>query len=359
MKKLVYKSGALLLLALLLVPATIRAEEVTKEFHKEYKTGPNTTLNIENKYGNVVIESWDKDQVIIDVKVTVNHPDLEKAQKYLSQIDVFFSDNESLISAKTVIDDKFSFNGWGGDSRKFSIDYTIKMPSSLALALTNKYGNTELDELSGLVNLDIKYGSLTAGKLLRGNIKPFSSINLAYGKASIDEAGWLDMTVRYTGSISLDKCQAMLLNSKYSKLTFGEIGSILGDSKYDNIRIEKINNLVLDNGYCDVKIGELAKKLTYNGSYGSLEVVNIPAGFDALETNTRYLGVRLGIEEDANYKLQAKLSYGSLKYDEDKFKNQKRVIENNSTEVEGTIGNEESPTSKVTVTSAYATVKLR
>ena len=33
-----------------------------------------------------------------------------------------------LISAKTIIDDKFNFTGWSGDSRKFSIDYFVKMP---------------------------------------------------------------------------------------------------------------------------------------------------------------------------------------------------------------------------------------
>ena len=51
-------------------------------------------------------------------------------------------------------------------------------------------------------------------------------------------------------------------------------------------RLDKINNLVLENGYCDVKVGELTKKLTYNGSYGSFAVENIPAGFEKLETDT-------------------------------------------------------------------------
>ncbi len=38
--------------------------------------------------------------------------------------------------------------------------------------MANKYGNTDIDELHGLMNLDIKYGNLTAGKLTRGNVKP-------------------------------------------------------------------------------------------------------------------------------------------------------------------------------------------
>ncbi len=103
-------------------------------------------------------------RLVIDVKVTVEMSNKEKAQKFLDQIDVQFAETTDQISAKTVIDDQFNFRGWG-DNRKFSIDYHIKMPVGTELALANKYGNTEIDELHGLLNLDIKYGNITAGKL--------------------------------------------------------------------------------------------------------------------------------------------------------------------------------------------------
>lgn len=343
--------------ALLLVPFSLKAQGVTKEYHKEYKAETNTTLDINNKYGDVVIQSWDKDQVVIDVKVTVDLPNKEKAEKLLSYIEVQFSESENIISAKTTIDDNFNFTGWG-DSKKFSIDYNVKMPVGTALSLANKYGNTDINELHGLVDLEIKYGNLTAGKLTRGNEKPLSSINIAYGKGTIDEAGWLDLTIRYAGSFGITNSQALLLDSKYSKLALGETSSIVGESKYDNVRITKINNLVLDNAYSDVSIEELTKKLTFNGSYGSFSIDYIPVGFEALYTETRYMGVKLGIAESASYSLYSKISYGGLKYNEDNFKNQKRIIENNSSEISGTIGNEESPASKVNVTAAYGSVKL-
>lgn len=358
MKKSVYKPGWLLVIALLILPFTLKSEEVTKEFHKEYKAGANTTLDINNKYGDVVIESWDKDQVVIDVKITVELPNQEKAQKLISYIDVQFSESENLISAKTIIDDKFNFTGWGGDSKKFSIDYNVKMPAVTALSLANKYGNTDINELSGLVNLDIKYGNLTAGKLTRGNVKPLNTINVAYGKGSIDEAGWIDLTIRYVGGFEIEKSQALLLDSKYSKLSLGETSSVVGESKYDNIKISKINNLVLENGYCDVNVGELTKKLSYNGSYGSFAVETIPADFEKIETDTRYMGIKLGIDESASYNLSARLSYGGLKYNEDKFRNQKRIIESNRSEISGTIGDNETPAATVNITSAYGSIKL-
>ena len=174
MKKSAYKSGMLLISALCLISITLSAQEVTKEYHKEFVAAPGTTLDISNKYGNVTVQSWNQDQVIIDVKVTVEMPDKQKAEKLLGYIDVQFNEGEKLISAKTVIDEKFNFSGWGNRSRKFSIVYNVKMPVEADLKLSNRYGNTDIDELKGSVNLDIKYGDLVAEKLTRGNEKPLS-----------------------------------------------------------------------------------------------------------------------------------------------------------------------------------------
>ena len=80
------------------------------------------------------------------------------------------------------------------------------------------------------------------------------------------------------------------------KFKIEEISSIVGETKYDNIQIEKINNLVLNAGYADINVGELTKKLKFEGGYGSLTVENIPAGFEMLESDSRYIGVKLGIE---------------------------------------------------------------
>jgi hypothetical protein len=261
------------------------------------------------------------------------------------------------VSAKTVIDDKFNFSGWGSGSRKFSIDYTVKMPVNTALTLSNRYGNTDIDELTGLLNLDIKYGDITAGKLTRGNVKPLSKLVLAYGKGSIDETGWLDLNLRYCGSTNIDKSQALLIDSRYSKLVIGETSSVVGVAKYDNLRIESINNLVLDNGYTEVNIGTLTKKLEYDGSYGSFSIDRIPVGFESLDVETHYMGVRLGIEEGANYNLDARVSYGGLKYNEDNFSAQRRIVENNSNEVSGTVG-KDGTKATVKVLATYGTVRL-
>jgi len=359
MKKSVYKPGILLLTAFLLLPSGLAAQnEVSKELHKEYTARKGVTLDLDNKYGDIVVFTSESNRVVIDVKVTVRYPNRDRAEQLLSYIDVRFSEGANVISAKTVINDKFKFTGWSGESRKFTINYNVRMPEWMDLTLANRYGNTELDDLSGLVNISIKYGNLTASGLTRGNEQPLNALYLAYGKGSIEEAGWMDIEVRYCGNLTIENSQALLVDSKYSKLSFGKTSSIVGESKYDNLRIGSINNLVLETGYSDNNIELLTKKLKFDASYSGLSIDRVPPGFESIEIDTRYTGVKIGIDQSASYKLDGKVSYGGLKFNEDNFNYTRRVIENNKSEVAGIVGRDESPSATVNVESSYGTIKL-
>jgi hypothetical protein len=359
MKAQAYKTGGLLLASLFLLTASLTGqEEVKKEFHKEYTAKQGSRVELNNRYGDIVVQTSQTNQVVINVKVTVRYPFREKAEKLLSYIDVQFDEGSDFISAKTVIDEKFNFTGWGNDSRRFSIDYDVKMPEWMDLDLVNKYGDTDLDDLQGLVNLDIKYGNLTAGKLTRGNDKPINALSISYGKGTITEAGWMSATIRYCGNLTISKCQALLLDSKYSGLQIGTISSIVGETKYDKLRIDEINNLVLNAGYADINIGSLTKKLEFTGGYGSLNVDRVPEGFESVSVDTHYMGVKVAIDESASYRLDAHVKYGSVKFNEDHFQNQHRIIENNSSEITGVVGKDSNPSSKVTIESSYGGVRL-
>ncbi len=358
MDKLKYKSGILLFAAVLLSAGLSAQDELKKEYHKEYKVTPEMTLDLSNRYGDIDVQTSETDQVVIDVKITLKFPNRERAEKLLSYIEVEFSEDPERVSARTVIDEKFSFSGWSGESRRFRIDYNVKMPEKMNLKLANRYGNTVLDDLSGHVDLDIKYGNLTAASFNRENEKPLNTISLAYGKGSIEKAGWLDAIFRYCGSFSITDGQALLIDSKYSKVQIGNVSSLVGETKYDNLKIDNINNLVLESGYTDINIGTLTRKLDFEVAYGSFTIDRVPAGFESIELDARYTGVRVGIDENASYKLDGEVSYGGLKFNEDNYKNIKRIVENTSTTVEGIVGKDESPTAYVKVDASYGTIKL-
>ena len=103
MKRQAFKTGSLLLLCLILSAPRLVSQELTKEFSKEWTAGSGTTLDINNRYGKVIVETSDRDLITIDVKVTVNYPNRERAQKYLDYIDVIFSEEEDILKALSLI----------------------------------------------------------------------------------------------------------------------------------------------------------------------------------------------------------------------------------------------------------------
>ncbi len=347
--------------AVLLCAATLTASavEVKKEFHREMVPTANTTLTVVNKFGSVVTETWTQKNIVVDVTVRVEHSSTERAQKLLDMIEVKFTEEGENLKAETVFNENFSSINWKGGSNTFSINYNIKMPADINLDVSNKYGNTVIDEVSGLTNLAVKYGDLTVYKLTRGNTKPLNSLDVAYGKATADELGWAEITSRYCGQFRVERATALLVNSRYSKISVGEVSSLVADGKYDGYNVAAVNNLVLMAGYTDISLGKVTKKLEVETKYGNLSVETIPAGFNEITVKAGYCAVKLGISSSACYNLKASSSYGSIKVDDTNFSPTKRIVGNTSTELEGKVGNCGSTKSNVDITASYGSVKLQ
>lgn len=356
MKKLLFKRSMLLAAAALLV-SQMWAQEVSKEFRKEYNADANTIVELVNRYGNIIVTGQNDNKVEIFVKVTIEMPDKSRAEKLLNLIDVQFSESEGRVSAKTIIDDDFSFTGWG-TNRKFSINYTVKMPVNSGLEIANRYGNVDIDELAGRVFLDVRYGNITASKLTRGNEKPLNRIESSYGKVLVKSAGWLDLYLRYTTMAELPLCQAVLIDSKYSKLRIGSVSSAVITARYDNYTIERIKNLVIDKGYTTLNVKNAENKISIEGSYGSVSIENVPKDFEMIDINTRYTGVRIAIDPAASYKVDGKSSYSSIKIPEELLTIRKRIVDNTSSEIEGVVGKNQNATAYVRVETSYGSVRL-
>ena len=359
MKKSQFKQG-IITLALFLCAATLtaNAEELKKEFHREMVPTETTTLTVNNKFGDVITETWAENNIIIDVVVTVEHPSAEKAKKLLDMIDVKFTEADGNLTAETLFNDDFSNTHWGGDNNKFSIDYKVRMPAKINLTVDNKYGNSDIDMVAGLASLTVKYGNLTVHKLTRGNVKPLNNLAVAYGKATIGDVSWAEINSRYCGQFSIDKATALLVDSKYSKLTIGEISSLVCESKYDGYSVTKANNIMMTSGYTNLNFGTVSKKVEVDTRYGNLTVDRVPEGFESVSVKAAYCAVKLGIDPSACYSLEAKSSYGNVKLDDSNFSPDKRIVGNTSTELAGQVGKCSNPASKVEVSASYGSVKL-
>ena len=359
MKKSAYRSALLIAATIMLSATTSVAQTATKNFSKTFPVKTDQTVVISNRYGDVTVEPWNRNEVSIEVIVSVEMPTGDRADRLISQIDVLFFENDTAVGAKTVLDERFSVNTRGIGTSRFSIDYTVKMPAKMAIDLSNRYGHINMAEHSGHVNIDLRYGNLAAYRFTRGNEKPINNLTIHYGKATIDEINWMSITSRYVTGFNIVKAQALLLDSRYSKFTIDEAGSIVTDTKYDNFSIPRINNFVAEGAYTTYKIGTLTGKLNLDTKYGSCAVDYIPAGFESLKVDASYCSITMGIDRAAEYRLDARVSYGSLTYCEECTDITRRIIEGSTREIAGVAGRNSNPSATVSVKSAYGAVRLR
>jgi hypothetical protein len=229
------------------------------------------------------------------------------------------------------------------------------MPSYLNLNLKNRYGAVTIDELLGKNNIDIKYGSLKANRIMDNNEKPLTTIELGYcDHSNINEFNWGNLVMRYS-NISVDKGKAMAISSQYSELRLGDFSSLVIKSSYDNYKIDEVKNIVVNTKYTDFEINQVNKVLNVVLEYGELSVAEIPAGFETIDVDGKYSDIDLGIAEDASYKLNARVKYADIKYPD--LKNKEKIKDDFSLEVSGIAG-KEGATSTVKVTSEYGDVDL-
>jgi len=318
---------------------------------------PNTRLEVMNKYGNVDLVNRDDNVMTISVVVKVNVRDQERAEELLKMININISQTGDQISAVTDIKEDFGryFRGFNSDNG-LEINYKIAMPKTVPVNLSNKYGNVFIDELESTSIIDVRYGKLTANKLLHDSKQPLTKVYLSYSNGSIQETKWIELDIKYS-KISITECKALAILSKYSKLNVTNASSIVSESKYDTYEIGNLNNFVTTAAYGHFSINSLSGKLQVDTKYTDVIIDRIPPNFEGIKINNSYGSFKLGIDQGASYKINGYSKYCNITYPEGNAR-VNRFNENNEMKVEGIIGNSQNAKAEVSVTSNYGNIRL-
>ncbi|WP_114941131.1 OmpH family outer membrane protein [Mucilaginibacter endophyticus] len=259
--------------------------EKTKTYSKSYSIDGNDVINIDNKYGKVTVFTWAKSEVKVDVQIVVGANDEDKVQKMLDAVSIKDSKDGSGVSFRTSINQGDSDNDggiWGSlfgkknAFRKMEINYTVYMPARNPLTINNKYGNTELPDLSGKLNINNSYGSFRAKALTN----PGNQIRVRYGSATIETLTGSDLDVAY-GSLNLGDC-------------------------------DKLN---ADVSYGSAKIGRITTSGNINVKFsGALNIGEVDKNVKNLSVNSSYSSVKLGVSDGQNADFDITVHYGSFNY---------------------------------------------
>ncbi|MBN1182619.1 MAG: DUF4097 family beta strand repeat protein [Bacteroidales bacterium] len=330
-------------------------DEVKKTINKEYAYNDNTHLIIKNKFGKVDVKDWDQNLVTIEVIITVDHPNREKAEQILKCINVEFEERGNIIQATTKFDDKVDNIFHKNEERNMTIDYNVYVPRNIQLDVSNKYGDIYLSQLSGLLSIDIAYGNLKADKLLREDNDPMSNIGVAYGSANIGESKWLKLNIKYS-KLQMDETEAVVLLTRYSGIKMGKASSVVTDSKYDSYELGDISNIACDASYSNFKISSVKKKMILESQYSDIKIGYMPKDFKVVNIDSRYGKVNIGIDNAASYKISGEAHYGKISYPENGKVS--CVDQSNTFTVLGYVGNNQDAEAVVKINTSYCSVKL-
>ncbi len=308
------------LIILLMLPVMATANEKfkgkytkTKTLNKEYSVNRNAALQVSNSYGNIEVTTWNENRTVIEVTITTNGDDEEKVQKRLDEISVDFSGTASKVTAKTVFGGKKS-NSWSLWGKKnnvhMEINYSIKLPVTNSVDLSNDYGAIRLNRLEGNARINCDYGQIVIGELMADdnylNFDYTNNSTIAYMKSGRINADYSGFTV--------DKAERLEINADYTKSEIGEVTDINYNSDYGKFEVSKAKNLVGRGSYIPNKIGTITGSLNLNLDYGSISVERLASSVKSVVIKSDYTSVKLGYDSGWNFDFVVKLSYAGFNH---------------------------------------------
>ena len=301
--------------------------DLVKNYSKTYSVDANDVLSIENKYGNVTVNTWNRNEIKVDVQIKVSADNDDATKKLLDNVNISDSKNGSSISFRTIIGEMKS--SWysvfqGGSNRKMEINYTVYMPAKNDLVINNHYGSISLPDLDGKVTIDCAYGGIKAKSL-----SDESTIRLKYGNANMESLG--DCTMQ---------------------LSYGELN------------VGSVNNITADVSYSPIKIGKLNSAATINLRYGGgIKIGDLSRNVKSLVISSSYCNIDIGLSGDENADFAIVTRYGDLDYGVHPFTVTNKSPDDNergfhpTKSYKGYIGKANSG-KNITISTSYGNVKF-
>ena len=302
--------------------------EKVKRITKSYSVDSKDKLMINNQFGKVVINTWAKNEIKVDVEIKAYERSDKEAHELLDGVRIEESRSGDLISFKTIIE-RSSNNGGiqrrdeRDDRRGVWVDYVVYMPARNPLDVTNKFGSTSLTDFNGPVKIRSSYGSLSAADLQnKANV-----VDVRYGSATIG---------KYEGNINVS---------------------------YGSLNVDNANQINADVRYGSTRIGKLINGGNLENRYGSLKIDALEGEVRKLDITTDKGSVTMGLKPSMNFGFDVTVHMGGFQYPRERVNITNKTPDDSdhgpqfTKNYKGTYGGNSD--SRILIKSSYGSVKFQ
>lgn len=257
-------------------------EGITKTFSKTFSAAASDQLSINNQFGSIMVKTWDRKEVKADVTISAYSNNADEQQKLLNDTRILADKSGDQIAFKTEMSTNRNGN-WGNGTRngkkwrrEVRVNYTLYVPVTIAMNISQQYGNVELGSFAGPVNAKVQYGNFSAQKLSNSS----NNLNVQYGKMTVQDLNKGNLKQQYGGGITLGTAKDINVSAQYANLN---IERLLGDA-------------------------------TMSVQYNKVNIGQVAASSKVLTISAQYAGVDVGFSDSYKGKMDVRTSYGSFKF---------------------------------------------
>ncbi|MFD1142664.1 hypothetical protein ACFQ4C_16175 [Larkinella insperata] len=293
------------LFASLLLVGFARADNLSerrKTIVKVYDVTAKDQLMIENQFGNVNINLWNRDEIRVEIIIKANASSEDRVQRFLDAVEIVERRNGDQISLKTSIDKNGSGGSWtmnrnkDGERNGVQIDYQVSMPKTNALVVKNSFGNTNIPTFSAPLTINQQYGNFSTTELNGSHV----DVDVRFGKADIQAMENGKLNIQYA-KLQLEKANNISLNNQFGGLWIGEVSRLDGKIGYSGAKIGTVKQS------CNVK-------LDFSGGF---RIDQLNKSVDNIDIQANYSSVVLPMANANDYNFDVTVSYGGFKYPSD------------------------------------------
>lgn len=261
----------------------------SKTFNKNYKVDKKASLEVANKYGQVIINSWAKDSIVIKVKVTSFAKDQDAADKLLDRVEFDFNRAGEFVIAETVIDRSKGFlkdlwddldnysRGLLSTKGKVTVNYEVYAPKYTNIKITNKFGDIYMDNFKGDVKVGLANGNLKTDEIIGG-----FDLNLSFGRANINNINNGVIVLR-SADVEIERAKDIDLTSSSSTLVVSKLSLLKMESRNDKLRIDSLQVLRGNSSFTKINVKSLSRTVFADMNYGELNIELVKPGFRDIE----------------------------------------------------------------------------
>ncbi len=282
----------------LLLPGVAQAQAYTdhQRVERSFELDRESTLELQNKYGSIEINTWEKDSLRIEASIYLSESSKAKLRKLKEDVRIDFSGTRSYIIVKTKIESESGriaseLRSVGhtltGENKRMEINYTIHAPAYLDVTLDNKFGDIYIDELDGQTDITLSNGALKANRM-----DGIAQLKLSFANGMINSLGSSTLQLSYS-DLSLGKVNQLDIKSRSSKLSAESIKVLKMDSRRDRLKFKAVEYFYGKSSFTQIHIQDFRREVDIYMNYGKLNIARIESGFSNVFIESSYTDLNL------------------------------------------------------------------